>query len=78
MAGFFASLFHKKADASVSNPDEGAFVESPADDSRTASSQEEHLPTRIALCSPADGAAKSLEEVADDVFPQRCSATVSP
>ena len=57
MAGFFASLFHKKADASVSNPDEGAFVESPADDSRTASSQEEHLPTRIALCSPADGAA---------------------
>ena len=68
MAGFFASLFHKKADASVSNPAEGAFVESPADDSRTASSQEEHLPTRIALCSPADGAAKSLEEVADDVF----------
>ena len=68
MAGFFASLFHKKADASVSNPDEGAFVESPADDSRTASSQEVHLPTRIALCSPADGAAKSMEEVADDVF----------
>ena len=78
MAGFFASLFHKKADASVSNPDEGAFVESPADDSRTASSQEEHLPTRIALCSPADGAAKSLEEGPTTYSPQRCSATVSP
>ncbi|WP_235143651.1 PTS glucose transporter subunit IIA [Bifidobacterium moukalabense] len=68
MAGFFASLFHKKADASVSDSDEDALVTSPADDSCAEPLQEERLPVRIELCSPADGAAKSLEEVADDVF----------